>query len=264
MKLGRKVTFDSLRLQNELELMDVDNCQNSPQLPQLEEHCRQRGAHSIPRTATPVPPAGLNYIEINAEDFDLDYCMMESRSSFYDLANAPPLLNDSEMEVTMTGEKRKTTPPDLLTLSHMYFEKNQKTMKTDHPERPGTSGSYSRNLVSSASIRSVPAPALPIHDSVLDRHNLGLLRPRKLTPLTPIDTLHKTNQIRIVQNNDNKQHRALHMSVNYNGNGWKQTLDPIIQNRKESDPDDQKLERRKNTYSISSQEDRESNIGSQI
>ena len=80
-------------------------------------------------------------------------------------------------------------------------------MKTDHPERPGTSGSYSRNLVSSASIRSVPAPALPIHDSVLDRHNLGLLRPRKLTPLTPIDTLHKTNQIRIVQNNDNKQHR---------------------------------------------------------
>ena len=54
------------------------------------------------------------------------------------------------------------------------------------------------------------------------------------------------------------------MSVNYNGNGngWKQTLDPIIQNRKESDPD-QKLER-KNTYSISSQEDRESNIGSQI
>ena len=53
------------------------------------------------------------------------------------------------------------------------------------------------------------------------------------------------------------------MSVNYNGNGWKQTLDPIIQNRKESDPD-QKLELRKNTYSISSQEDRESNIGSQI
>ena len=51
--------------------------------------------------------------------------MMDSRSSFYDLANAPPLLNDSEMEVTMTGEKRKTTPPDLLTLSHMYFEKNQ-------------------------------------------------------------------------------------------------------------------------------------------
>ena len=77
------------------------------------------------RTATPVPPAGLNYIEINAEDFDLEECMMDSRSSFYDLANAPPLLNDSEMEVTMTGEKRKTTPPDLLTLSNMYFEKTQ-------------------------------------------------------------------------------------------------------------------------------------------
>ena len=89
----------------------------------------------------------------------------------------------------------------------------QKTMKTDHPERPGTSGSYSRNLVSSASIRSVPATTLPIHDSVLDRHNLGLLRPRKLTPLTPIDTLHKTNQIRIVQNNDNKQHRQIPFKI---------------------------------------------------
>ena len=51
--------------------------------------------------------------------------MMDSRSSLFDLANAPPLLNDSEMEVSMTGEKRKATPPDLLTLSHMYFEKNQ-------------------------------------------------------------------------------------------------------------------------------------------
>ena len=89
----------------------------------------------------------------------------------------------------------------------------QKTLKTDHPERPGTSGSYSRNLVSSASIRSVPAASLPIHDSVLDRHNLGLLRPRKLTPLTPIDTLHKTNQIRIVQNNDNKQHRQIPFKI---------------------------------------------------
>ena len=105
----------------------------------------------------------------------------------------------------------------------------QKTMKTDHPERPGTSGSYSRNLVSSASIRSVPATTLPIHDSVLDRHNLGLLRPRKLTPLTPIDTLHKTNQIPIVQNNDNKQHRQipfkifkcsqpLELRINWSGN----------------------------------------------
>ena len=28
-------------------------------------------------TATPVPPAGLNYIELNAEDFDLDENMMD-------------------------------------------------------------------------------------------------------------------------------------------------------------------------------------------
>ena len=80
-------------------------------------------------TATPVPPAGLNYIEINPEDFELnECCMMDGRSSLLDLANAPPLLNDSEMmqmEVTASGEKRKATPPDLLTLSHMYFEKNQ-------------------------------------------------------------------------------------------------------------------------------------------
>ena len=62
-----------------------------------------------------------------------------------------------------------------------------------------------------------------------------------------------------MQNNDNKQknHRALHMSVNYDSGGWKQTLDPIIQSRKEE------LDRispmgRKNTYSISSQDDMES------
>ena len=72
-----------------------------------------------------MPPAGLNYIEINAEDFDLDENMMDSRSSLLDLAGAPPLLNESEMEITTSGEKRKATPPDLLTLSHMYFEKNQ-------------------------------------------------------------------------------------------------------------------------------------------
>ena len=73
----------------------------------------------------------------------------------------------------------------------------QKTMKTENPERPGTSGSYSRNLVSSASTRSVPA-ILPSHDFVLDRHNLGLVRPRKLTPL---EGLSKTGQIRIGKTN---------------------------------------------------------------
>ena len=49
MKLSRKaVTFDSLRFQRELELMDVD-IHASPQLPQLDEHSRQRRAYSIPR-----------------------------------------------------------------------------------------------------------------------------------------------------------------------------------------------------------------------
>ena len=49
MKLSRKaVTFDSLRLQREIELMDVD-IHASPQLPQLDEHSRQRRAYSIPR-----------------------------------------------------------------------------------------------------------------------------------------------------------------------------------------------------------------------
>ena len=131
-------------------------------------------------------------------------------------------------------------------------------MKTDHPDRPVTSGSYSRNLVSSASTRSAPT-ILPSHDFSLDRHNLGLHRPRKLTPL---EAMPKSNQIRIpLQNsNDKKQNRALHMSVNYNSNGshgWKQTLDPIIQSRRE-DPENRKFGQRKNTFSISSQEDRES------
>ena len=66
---------------------------------------------------------------------DSIYCNKNTyRSSIVDLANAPPLfdgdqqgvLNGGDMyEVTPSGEKRKATPPDLLTLSHMYFEKNQ-------------------------------------------------------------------------------------------------------------------------------------------
>ena len=63
------------------------------------------------------------------------------------------------------------------------------------------------------------------------------------------------------------------MSVNYNSGGWKQTLDPIIQSRKE-ELDRNSPMGRKNTYSISSQDDKESmtprgssnftNLGSQI
>ena len=30
-----------------------------------------------------------------------------------------------ELDIAPNGEKRKTTPPDLLTLSNMYFERNQ-------------------------------------------------------------------------------------------------------------------------------------------
>ena len=32
---------------------------------------------------------------------------------------------DMELDIAPNGEKRKTTPPDLLTLSNMYFERNQ-------------------------------------------------------------------------------------------------------------------------------------------
>ena len=34
------------------------------------------------RTANPVPPAGLNYIEINAEDFNLEDCYPSSKSKY--------------------------------------------------------------------------------------------------------------------------------------------------------------------------------------
>ena len=44
------------------------------------------------------------------------------------LANAPPLFQETNLDmldIGPNGEKRKATPPDLLTLSNMYFERNQ-------------------------------------------------------------------------------------------------------------------------------------------
>ena len=71
--------------------------------------------------------------------------------------------------------------------------------------------------------------------------NLGLLRPRKLTPL---ERLPRTSQVRIDQNKG--LHRPLHLSVNYTGNGgWKQTSDPILQSRKED-----RIQARKDTFII--------------
>ena len=68
-----------------------------------------------------MPPTGLNF-----GDFVEDFEMMDGRNSILDLANAPPLFQDQvEMDVMPSGEKRKTTPPDLLTLSNMYFERKQ-------------------------------------------------------------------------------------------------------------------------------------------
>ena len=76
----------------------------------------------------------------------------------------------------------------------------------------------------------------------MDRHNLGLLRPRKLSPL---ERLPKTSQVRIDQGKG--LHRPLHLSVNYTGHGgWKQTLDPILQSRKED-----RIQVRKDTFIIS-------------
>ena len=79
-------------------------------------------AFAVPRASTPVPPTGLaSSAEIS--DFEL---MDNHRSSLLDLANAPPLFDQNEeMEICPNGDKRKTTPPDLLTLSNMYFERNQ-------------------------------------------------------------------------------------------------------------------------------------------
>lgn len=89
-----------------------------------------------------------------------------------------------------------------------------------------------RVLESAASIRSVP---------LMSTDNLGLLRPRKLTPL---ERLPRTSQVRIDQNKG--LHRPLHLSVNYTGNGgWKQTLDPILQSRKED-----RIQARKDTFII--------------
>ena len=56
---------------------------------------------------------------------------------------------------------------------------------------------------------------------------------------------------------DQKHNRPLHLSVNYSSHqNWKQTLDPIVQSRKEDDffKGNQNFIR-KNTFSVSSQDD---------
>ena len=67
-----------------------------------------------------------------------------------------------------------------------FFQKNLK----DQDTRTFPS---SRNLESAQSTRSAPG-ALVSRDFSLDRHNLGLVRPRKLTPL---ERLPRSAQIRI-------------------------------------------------------------------
>ena len=80
--------------------------------------------YTIPRTATPVPPSGLNYTDL-PEDFDM--MQHQEDKPMLGLANAPPLFQETNdiLDIGPNGEKRKATPPDLLTLSNMYFERNQ-------------------------------------------------------------------------------------------------------------------------------------------
>ena len=87
----------------------------------IRNHLRR--SQTFPRSATPVPPAGLTFGDF-VDDYDMD------GRAILDLTNAPPLFQDHhEMEIDdsnpLSDSKRKTTPPDLLTLSNMYFERNQ-------------------------------------------------------------------------------------------------------------------------------------------
>ena len=92
----------------------------------------------------------------------------------------------------------------------------------------------------------VQLPNFPSHDTVLDRHNLGVVRPRKLTPL---EGLPKPSQVRI-EDAQSRQNRPLHLSVNYSGHrAWKQTLDPIVQSDRR-EPADNQRELRKATFIV--------------
>lgn len=137
---NKKVSFESLGLDDQDEPtdqhMDFDEVLTSAsQLPQLSQRegrknrlISGRRSLSVPRTATPVPPSGLHLNE-NADLLMDDMEDMDERT-LLDLANAPPLYQEScnEMfDLAPNGEKRKTTPPDLLTLSNMYFERNPVT-----------------------------------------------------------------------------------------------------------------------------------------
>lgn len=251
LKYNKRVTFESLGLsidgqcENTVdeEFMDEETLPPYSQLPSLGSAKRSRSSPGlsssgydrkgscITRESTPVPPTGLS--------FDMDQEMpspdpMEDQQdgrSLLDIGNAPPLINEADMamlEIGSNGEKRKSTPPDLLTLSNLYFEKNQKR----HGE--------GRNVESAASTRS--APVLPVqhalvHDQTFDRHNLGVTRPRKLTPLERLPRLEES-RIR----NEGRANRPLHLSVNYVSQGWRQALEPINKRNDE----------RKDTFVVSS------------
>ncbi len=127
-------------------------------------------------------------------------------------------------------------------------------MRIEHHERPATSSHFSRNLESATSQRSfksAPSALAFNSDKALDKHNLGVVRPRKLTPLSRMP---HNAQFRI--ESDAKNHRPLHLSVNYTGHcqGWKQTLDPITQGQQRKV--EEKL--RRDTFVVPNSESRRS------
>merc|ERR1719411_689802 len=108
MKLSysKRVSFHDLDLHtHDSELSD--EVMVASQLPQLQDTIQNslKRSQSFPRSATPVPPTGLNF-----GDFVEDYEMMEG-NSILDLGNAPPLFQaeqDMELDIAPNGEKRKT------------------------------------------------------------------------------------------------------------------------------------------------------------
>ena len=136
---------------------------------------------------------------------------------------APISASTSIKKVDSNGEdRRKATPPDLLQLSNMYFDRRQKLMLSDRAKFISESAHSMRgksNLVMSSDNRPSTTPENVVVGSPNARN---MPRKKKLAPLTD-GGLHKPSleEARIRIGEKFKTH-GLHLSVNFSSNnGWK-------------------------------------------
>ena len=117
------------------------------------------------------------------------------------------------MASVAADERRKSTPPDLLALSNLYFDRRQRLLTADEQHR--------RRFLSE-STHALNRPAVPLipearrPNTTPEAPAAASSKPRKLAPLRP------TVEEARVRIDDRKAHGGLHLSVNFSRQGWRQ------------------------------------------